>query len=89
MYNRTMRNTFDFLFARPSFIEGFARVLDFGDTLTEFNQSVTGEQADLIALTMDWQALGFDLRDVMAGFSVPLKDHTVDVSQGSAASAAR
>jgi hypothetical protein len=63
-----MRDTFDFLFARPSFVEGFSHVLDFGDTLTEFNQSVNGEQADLIALTMDWRAIGFDLHDVMEQF---------------------
>ena len=70
MYNGIMRNTFDFMFVRPSFVEGFARVLDFGNTLTEFSQSVTGEQADLIALTMDWRAVGFDQRDIMEQFRV-------------------
>lgn len=52
----------DFLFARPSFIEGMARVLDLGDTLTEYNESLTGSQADLIALRSDWEMVGQDLR---------------------------
>lgn len=51
-----------FLFARPSFVEGCARVLDFGDTLTSYNTALTPEQADAIALYLDWLAVGQDLR---------------------------
>jgi hypothetical protein len=51
----------DFLFARPSFWEGAARILDFGDTLREYNDSPTPEIADEVALTMDWNAVGNDL----------------------------
>ena len=54
-----------FLFARPSFVEGIARVLDMGDTLTEFNQSLHGSQADRIALASDWMAVGCDIRDAI------------------------
>ena len=53
----------DFLFARPSFIEGVARILDFGNTLNQYN---TSADADTIALTMDMYAVGDDLREVMA-----------------------
>jgi len=47
-----------FLFAQPSFLEGAARILDFGDTLTEYNVSVTPQQADYYALLSDWRAVG-------------------------------
>jgi hypothetical protein len=50
-----------FLFARPSFLEGFARTLDLGATLDEYNQSVTPEQADLIAIRNDWEMIGEDI----------------------------
>ena len=52
----------DLLFARPSFFEGAGRILDFGDTLTEYNSSPTPEQADYLALLSDWCAVGEDLR---------------------------
>jgi hypothetical protein len=52
----------DFLYARPSFVEGAARILDFGNTLTEYNQALTAEQADAIAMRQDWAAVGKDIR---------------------------
>jgi hypothetical protein len=51
-----------FLFARPSFSEGVGRTMDFGNTLSEYNRSLNGEQADLIAAWMDWGTIGYDLR---------------------------
>jgi hypothetical protein len=51
-----------FLFARPSFVEGVARILDLGGTLQEYNQSATGVEADHLALTMDMYAIGQDMR---------------------------
>lgn len=57
------------LFARPSFLEGAARVIDFGDTLTEFNTSLSPQQADYLALQSDWCAVGDDLREAVRQFS--------------------
>lgn len=51
----------DFLFTTPSFIEGVMRILDLGDTLTEFNRSQGTIQADNLALRQDWSAVGHDL----------------------------
>ena len=56
------------LFARPSFIEGMARVLDMGGTLNEYNTSPTGEEADAIALWSDWAAIGQDMYAVIGDF---------------------
>ncbi len=60
-----MSETSTFLFAMPSFAEGAGRILDFGDTLSEFNLSLTPEQADRIAFEMDWRAISQDLRTAM------------------------
>lgn len=51
----------DLLFARPSFLEGMGRILDFGGTLTEFNRSPDGPTADARAIASDWCAVGQDL----------------------------
>jgi hypothetical protein len=50
------------LFARPSFIEGAARIFDFGNSLTEYNYSENGEQADALALRADYEAIAGDMR---------------------------
>lgn len=52
----------DFLFARPSFLEGMARILDLGNTLSEYNESLTPEEADTRALRADWKAVGSDIQ---------------------------
>ena len=48
------------LFARPSAMEGSGRLLDFANTLTEYNASMTADQADHIAILADWKALNQD-----------------------------
>jgi len=42
------------LFASPSFLGGFGSVLDLGNTLFEYNQSLDGKQADYFATKADW-----------------------------------
>ena len=56
----------DFLYARPSFVEGVARLLDFGNFLNTYNTSDSPEEADARALRADWCAVGDDLRAVLA-----------------------
>lgn len=55
-----------FLSARPSFLEGVARILDFGNTLNEYNRSLSPEQADYLAIKSDWHVVGQDLRAAIA-----------------------
>ena len=50
-----------FLYARPSFAEGAARILDMGGTLNSYNKSLSAEQADLFAIYSDWLSVGADL----------------------------
>ena len=56
-----MSRLFGFLYARPSFTEGVARLMDFGGTLNEYNTSPTGEQADALAMYADWRTVGEDI----------------------------
>jgi len=51
----------DFLYSRPSFLEGFARVVDFANILQEYNTSSTPETADERAISADWNAVGGDM----------------------------
>ena len=55
-----------FLMAEPSFVEGVARILDFGNTLTEYNRAPSDEQADAAALEADWKAVAEDLARAFA-----------------------
>jgi hypothetical protein len=59
----------DFIFARPSFIEGFARIVDFGGTLNEYNRSLTPEEADARALKNDFSVVGNDICNALAEFA--------------------
>lgn len=58
----------DFLLAMPSFFSGYGSAVDFMDTFLEFNQSLTPEQADALALRQDWLVVGDDLRRAMRVF---------------------
>ncbi len=69
-----MNGLSDFLFARPSFVEGMGRALDLGDTLTEYNRSPSGVQADWYALFADWRAVGQDLLSVIAAKRMELEE---------------
>lgn len=51
----------DYLFARPSFLEGVARIMDIGGTLNEYNLDSDGEVADAIAIWSDWAMVGQDM----------------------------
>jgi len=55
-----------FVAARPSFLEGASRLLDFGNTLSEYNTSLTPAQADFLALRGDWGLIGHDWASAFA-----------------------
>jgi hypothetical protein len=48
----------DILYARPSFAEGMARIMDFGNTLSEYNRT---PDPDAVAIAADWNAVAEDL----------------------------
>jgi hypothetical protein len=54
-----------YFYARPSFFEGVARLIDFGGTLNEYNCSATSSQADTRAIAADWKVVGNDLRSAI------------------------
>lgn len=53
-----MSNFSSFLFARPSFVEGVARLIDVSGSLNTYNTSPDGVTADTRALDADWRAVG-------------------------------
>lgn len=57
-----------FLFARPSFLEGMARVIDLGGTMQVYNDSQTEREADLRAIKKDWQAVGEDILNAVKSY---------------------
>jgi hypothetical protein len=52
----------DYLFARPSFLAGIARLFDFWGLFDSYNYSRTPEVADAKAIRADWLTVGNDLR---------------------------
>ena len=64
-----------FLFARPTFSSGIARVLDLGGTLSEYNSYITPELADFYAILSDWSVVGLDIAEAMETYSDELADH--------------
>lgn len=64
-----MNDNYMLLFARPSFFEGMARVLDIGGTLNEYNNSSTPDQADYDALCADWRTVGEAIQTAATQFA--------------------
>jgi hypothetical protein len=56
-------NMTDFLFARPSILEGIGRNIDLFGILNVYNTSSSGPDADKQALSNDWQAIYGDLHN--------------------------
>ncbi len=63
----------DYLFTHFNFISGLARGLDLGDALTEFNRSLSSEEADTTAIRADWMAVGKDISLAIAEVDVETK----------------
>jgi len=64
-----------FLFANPSFVTGFARVLDLGGTLNEYNYSLRPASSDFYAIHSDWRVVGSDLLTAMVEYEDELAAH--------------
>jgi hypothetical protein len=60
LLGESVRSTF--LFALPSWREGAGRLMDFGDSLTEYNQTLGPDDPDDRATRQDWLAVGDYLR---------------------------
>jgi len=56
----------DFLFAQPSGLAGWARLLDLFGTFDDYNTSPSRPVADARALYTDWVVTGEDIRVAMA-----------------------
>ena len=57
----------NFVYVRPSFVMGIARLFDFGGTLNTYYQLTDEDpnEADARAIASDWEAVGKDIADAM------------------------
>ena len=69
----------ELLFARPSAVEGIARILDFGDTPTEYNRSRNSAEATVLALRSDQQAVKEALDRALDLLRAELREQGLDV----------
>ncbi|MBV8774177.1 MAG: hypothetical protein JO166_17865 [Deltaproteobacteria bacterium] len=58
----------EFLFARPSFWSGVARLIDLWGWFDSYNLGQSAEESDVRALYSDWRIIGQDLRDSWIAF---------------------
>jgi hypothetical protein len=56
-----MTNESSFLFPSPSFLEGMGRLVDFAGSLNRYNYTESPEDADRVAITMDWAVVGDEI----------------------------
>ena len=54
-----------YLFAVPTFLSGAASAMDAADSLSIYNESPTGMDADAIATYADWMAVAGDMREAI------------------------
>jgi hypothetical protein len=67
--NKNVISGSDFLFARPSFLEGMGRTIDLFGVMDDYNYSETGKEADRKAIASDWNAIYGDLNSAYKGLS--------------------
>jgi hypothetical protein len=60
----------DFLYARPSFLAGVARLLDLWGCFDGYNRSRTPQEADSRAMYLDWYVVGQDMSDACEQFEL-------------------
>lgn len=67
----------DYLVAKPSILEGIARIMDLGGTMQVCNDSSNPDSADYLAFYQDFVQVGNDMRSAIGTIEKeisPLKD---------------
>lgn len=57
-----------FLRSRPSFFKGAARLIDFGNTLKDYNFNKSAAESDLDAISKDFEQVGKDIQEAITSF---------------------
>ena len=69
----------EFLYGRPSFLDGAARVLDLFGVFRRYNRPENDEQADALALYDDFRIVGLDLEDAMRRYESERQSHSQEI----------
>src|SRR5215211_402050 len=77
------------LFAKPSFVEGMARIIDIDSTLNVYNENNTPDEADFEALYSDWKSVGDDIAKSIINYYEQSSEHREHTSQRRHTSIAR
>ena len=67
-------------YARPTFLEGLARIMDFGNSLNQYPRFRTAREADAFALRSDWIMVGQDISEAICEFEKTKMDDLTPVS---------
>ncbi len=59
------KNVTDYLFVTPNFLTGVGSILNLGGNYFEYNQSLTANDADVMAIENDFWVIGNDLNDAI------------------------
>jgi hypothetical protein len=70
-------STFKF-YARPSFLEGMARLVDITGELNKHGYFHLGDEADFLATYSDWENVGLDMLSAIEKFDEKLRGESVD-----------
>lgn len=73
------------LFAMPSFLAGFGRILDLGGAFDYYNYSNSPQEADANAMFGDWYTTGIDLKEAEHEFE-SRQPKEAEISKGSSRS---
>ena len=69
----------DFLYSRPSFLDGAARVLDLFGVFRRYDRPENEEQVDARALYDDFRIVGLDLEDAMRRYESERQSHSQEI----------
>ena len=68
------------IYARSSFLEGIARIFDFGGTLNTYYLVSSDEdprEADARAIASDWEAVGKDIADAIEKYDASVNPRVI------------
>lgn len=69
----------DFLYGRPSFLDGAARVLDLFGVFRHHDRTENDEEVDARAFYDDFRVVGLDLEDAMRRYESERQSHSQEV----------
>ncbi len=58
------------LFADPGLLSGIARIIDIAGVFDTYNDALSQEMADYIAIASDWRTIGMDMKAAISEYKM-------------------